>query len=96
MAERKGERDEIVLDAIFDNPENVDEFVYDATEPDNTAEAGEGGTVEMDFTLPTPEVLRIISQNVRKNKKGDQVVDVIFEVSDIEGIDKYEFRVTKI
>lgn len=97
MAESKGKRDEFVLDAMFDNPGDVDEFVYDENAPDNSAEAFDIGVVlDDEFGLPTPEILRIISQDVRKNKKGDQIVDVIFEVQDIPGITKYEFRVTKI
>lgn len=97
MAESKGKRDEFVLDAVFDRPEGVDEFVFDENEPDSTAEAFDTGAVLEDvFGLATPEVLRIISQDVRKNKAGQQVVDVIFEVQDIPGATKYEFRVTKV
>lgn len=96
MAESKGKRDEIVLHAIFDRPETVDEFVFDDTPPEGTVSGDAGDSVdESEFGIATPKVIKIISQDVRKNKSGDQIVDVVFEVEDVPGAEKYEFRVTK-
>jgi hypothetical protein len=97
MAERKGKRDEIVLDAIFDRPAEVDEFVFDDNILEGLVSGTSGGeAADSPFGLATPKVLRIVSQDVRKNKAGNQIVDVIFEVEDVPGAKKYEFRVTKL
>lgn len=44
---------------------------------------------------PAPRVLGIIKQTLRTLKNGDERVDVVLEVEDIVGVDKYEFRVSK-
>lgn len=44
---------------------------------------------------PTPDILGIISQTVHLADTGQQVVDVVFDVEDISGVE-YEFQVAKI
>ena len=81
---------------MFDIPPNVDEFVYDDNLPNDDdgefvireVESGGGSLV--------PEIIGIVSQDVRVAANGTQVVDVIVEVTDIPGITNYEFRVTKV
>ena len=46
--------------------------------------------------VPTPEIIGIVSQQVRRAPSGDNVIDVVIEVSEVVGTTKYEFRVTKI
>lgn len=47
-------------------------------------------------TVPTPDIIGIVSQQVRRSPSGDNVIDVVLEVSDVLGATKYEFRVTKV
>lgn len=46
--------------------------------------------------VPTPEIVGIVSQQVRRAPDGTNVIDVVIEVSDVVGATNYEFRVTKI
>lgn len=46
--------------------------------------------------VPTPDIIGIVSQQVRRAPSGENVIDVVLEVSDVVGATKYEFRVTKI
>lgn len=45
---------------------------------------------------PAPDTLTIVGQSLRRAPDGSIVVDVVVDVEDIAGINKYEFRVTKI
>lgn len=44
---------------------------------------------------PAPRIIGIVKQTLRTLKSGDERVDVVLEVEDIAGVDKYEFRVSK-
>ena len=48
-----------------------------------------------DDELATPGTYVIISQTVRTAPDGTQVVDVVIDVEEVEGAEKYEVRMTK-
>jgi hypothetical protein len=45
--------------------------------------------------LDVPGTFVIISQTVRTAPDGSQVVDVVIDVEEVEGAEKYEVRITK-
>lgn len=49
-----------------------------------------------DDTLMVPNDLIIISQALRRTPEGTTVVDVVVDVTDVPGANKYEFRLTKV
>lgn len=55
----------------------------------------EGDASEDDAPL-TVDNLTVVSQVLRRAADGTQVVDLVVEVDDVPGINKYEFRVTKV
>jgi len=88
---------------MFNIPDGVDELVYDEDLSDD-ANFAEGpqefseGVIEdevVDDRPPTPRIIGIVSQKIRTLNSGDERVDVVLEVEDIVGVDKYEFRVSK-
>jgi|SRR6478609_20028 len=48
-----------------------------------------------DTELEVPGTYVILSQTVRTAPDGTQVVDVVIDVEEIEGAEKYEVRITK-
>lgn len=48
-----------------------------------------------DDELEVPGTFEVISQTIRTAADGSQVVDVIIDVEEVEGADKYEIRITK-
>lgn len=110
MAKRPVRRGTKKLSPAFNIPEGVDELAYDEDSSDaaNYAESVDG---EVEFASdtsvvqtqptdtsgapPSPQVLGIIKQTVRTLANGDERVDVVLDVEDIVGVDKYEFRISK-
>lgn len=111
MTKRAIRRSQAPIDPMFFIPDDVDELVYEDTgfdeivEPEDgfievivEVEDGGGGDDGTDYneTPETPQVLDIVPpQIIRMGDDGSEVVDVIFEVSEVDA-DTYEFRVTKI
>lgn len=48
-----------------------------------------------DEELATPGTYVIVSQTVRTAQDGTQVVDVVIDVEEVDGAEKYEVRITK-
>lgn len=46
--------------------------------------------------LAVPEALTIVSQTVKMSPSGQQLVDVVVQVSDVKGAIQYDLRVTKV
>lgn len=66
---------------VLDDDEVSGEYEYDFSEED-----------EVDDGLLTVSAMNVISQTFRTAPDGTQVVDVVIEVSDIDGATKYEVR----
>lgn len=94
------------IDPMFFIPDGVDELVYEELERSLTGQEDEfGDNVEIDdiiiidddndddvSDLPdTPTIVGIVSQTIRTAATGNQVVDVVIEVEDIDGLE-YEIR----
>lgn len=91
-------------------PDGVDDLVYIRPDTDESYElTGEEENIDYEVTVqndpessvvdsgpPIPETFNIISQVIRYNADGTQVVDVIAETEDLPGTDTIEVRVTKI
>lgn len=77
-------------------PPGLEDVVYEAPAPDEDSlgsGAEAGSTLE---SLPIPQNFRIISQTIRRNKDGSQVVDVVAETDDMPGVLNIDVRVTKL
>jgi len=105
MAEPAVKRSTTPLDPMFHIPEGVDELVYSDNAGPNGRGAGEDVTDDSFFGFDTgdysdtpgvPDILGIISQTIRTNSSGNQVVDVVLDVEDMDDLTEYEVRVTKI
>lgn len=66
--------------------ETSEMFETDVTYEDDSA---------VDDTPPVPETFVIISQTVRINADGSQVIDVVFETDDLPGTDQVEVKIVK-
>lgn len=65
-------------------------------EVENADEAQEGLDYEQALDhIDTPQIISVISQTIRRGPGGNNVVDVVLEVEDVEGASSYEFRVAK-
>lgn len=103
MSNRPIRRKIQTIDPMFNIPEGVDELIHDedASDDANDAEGSQEfseGVIEdeeVDDRPPTPKILGIVSQTIKTLKSGDERVDVVLDVEDIVGVDKYEFRVSK-
>lgn len=97
------------LDPMFYIPEGATEFDYIDRLPatdEEVADFAASDESEIDFSefddaidtdVPfTPQITSIVSQTVHKTAAGNEVVDVVIEVDDIDGVTSYEFRVTKV
>lgn len=95
------------LDPMFFIPDGVDELNY-AEDNDTSEEIMDEATgdAEVDtYSDPpvddtdypaTPDIVSmLLPHNMRTSDTGAEVVDVVFEVDDIEGVTNYEVRVTK-
>lgn len=110
MSKRPVTSNKIPLDRLFAVPPGAeDEFTYDEKpfdfDGDITDEFSGDGTLDedatisedgLDITLPTPEGLVLVSQVLRRAPGGQQVVDAVFEVEEVEGALKYEMQVVKV
>lgn len=111
MAQRPVKRSVTVLDPMFAIPAGTDEFRYSESDilytddveqeeglPDDFVSDGSAGTDEFENYSEEPDapgILAVISQTLRTSASGSQVVDMVIEVEDIEGAERYEVRVTK-
>lgn len=110
MASKPVIRSKTELDPMFFIPEGVEELVYndefETTEPSEEevevsySDYSDEYDVEDDNNYyegpATPEIIGVVSQTIRRLPSGQQVVDVVIEVSDVAGAENYEVRVTKV
>ncbi len=55
----------------------------------------ETATVESDALRP-PESIQIVEQIVKRSSDGKIIVDLVIEVEDVIGANKYEYRLSKV
>lgn len=107
MANRAVKRGQSVVDPMFHIPDGSDEFIYSDKKVsiddslDDYQEAdiffNEDGFEDYTDTPGVPDIYDIVSQTIRTNADGSQVVDVVIEVEDLQSNkSKYEIRVTKV
>lgn len=96
----------IVLDPRFPIPEGAEsEFEHDSritlNEDELVIEYDENEYVEgdsdasdlPDTVLDTPESITIVSQKLRRAPGGQNVIDIVIEVGDIDGAVDYEIQI---
>jgi hypothetical protein len=104
MVKRVPSPDKIVIDPLFPLPEGAeDEFVlsrentdtqlYFEDEVDDTFYDDGSDDIE---ELVAPNDLEVIKQTVTSVKGGNEVVDVVFRFTTVEGAKSYELQVTKV
>lgn len=97
MANRPVQRKKIVVDPNFYIPADVEDIVHDPLyDPYQDEYEGAEGDNADNVGLTAPVVVEIVSQKLRTVKGGTQVVDVVIEVSSIDGAKDYEHRTAKI
>lgn len=107
MAKRLASYKKTVIDPTIAIPLGAeDEFEHDLTSfaisdelEDNTSiDISEDFVIEEsdDPGILTPESVTIISQKIRRAPGGQNVVDLIIEVGDLEGAITYEMRIVKV
>ena len=81
--------DDLLVDANFGDDSDDDLDLNDASL---------AGDDTNDYTdePETSQVLSVVSQTLRATATGTEVVDVVFNVSDVAGVSNYELRVVKI
>lgn len=106
MAEKSVKRVEYALNPMFHIPEETDEFYYsdedintdvDSVEENSLYDGFVGDYDDLDYSDSpgVPDIIGVVSQTVRTTAAGNQVVDVIIEVEDMDAASNYELRVTK-
>lgn len=103
MGNRAVRRNQQQIDPMFFIPDGVDELVYTDRDRELSGQYEEGDDAieeffltddDFDFNEPpdTPTIVGIVlPQVVRTSSTGNEVVDVTFEVEDIDGL-LYEIR----
>lgn len=80
-------------DVVDDIPEPDAEIdIQEETLIDDDSDLNED---EIGDELDVPGTFEIISQTVRTDPNGNQVVDVVIDVEEVDGAVKYEVRMTK-
>lgn len=93
----EGLKDTTVRDPFEDiNPVTFDEADIDVQVESYDEETSEISTDEVNDDIATPEAIEIISQDVRTAPDGRQVIDIVIEVTDVDGATGYDVRVTKL
>lgn len=112
MAQRAVRPDTTVIDPLFFIPDGVEELQYKegiSVVPDDVDENEFEVDIDVDLSDSTetddtdytdapevPQVVGVISQTIRRDSAGVEVVDVVFNVTDSANGDSYEIRVTPV
>lgn len=111
MAQRAVRPETIKIDPVFFIPDGVDELQYtdgitvtdnsDSTDEDNNldidlSESGDDDTNDYSDSPEVPQILSIISQTIRMNAAGQEVVDVVFDVDPSVSGKTYNIRATPV
>lgn len=74
-------------------PDDIDENEFDVDIDIDTSDSSDSD--DPGDTLETPQILDVFSQTVRMAPTGSEVVDVVFDVTEVMGVSNYEIRVVK-
>jgi len=75
--------------------DEVDENEFDVDIDIDTSDSSESPDNNDAGDLEVPQVLDVFSQTVKTNASGNDVVDVVFDVSPVSGVTSYEIRYVK-
>jgi len=67
----------------------------DGTESDYFDYTDDGYDDQEQIILETPEIFVVFSQSLKRAPGGQQVVDVVLQIEDIDGAEDYEIQVVK-
>lgn len=108
MTKRSIVQTKTFVDPMFYIPDGAVEFEYSEGElnvPDSFGEFVDGEYYDEDDSSDgidysespeIPTILRVVSQTLRTDRGGKQVVDVVVEIEEGRDADKHEIRVTKL
>lgn len=111
MADRASIQGLTHLDPMFYIPDGATEFTYgqvkdvpdifsddelDGSDSEYSPYDDDLGVSDGGDTPPTPSILGVVSQTITRTAAGNEVVDVVIEVDDIDGVTNYQFRISKI
>lgn len=92
--------DEFVYDETSSGELTLSEDSFSGSEGDEYDFSGDVFVTDDDINYsnapPTPAINGVIEEIVHTGPTGNQVIDVIIDVQDIEGAINYEFRVTAL
>jgi hypothetical protein len=75
--------------------DEIDENEFDIDIDVDTSDSSESPDSDAD-ELEVPQILSVISQSMRMDSSGKEVVDVVFDVTAVSGVTSYEMRVVKL
>lgn len=75
--------------------DEIDENEFDIDIDIDTSDSSESPDNEGD-DLEVPQILDVFSQTIHMDATGKEVVDVVFDVTEVFGVSKYELRVVKL
>lgn len=97
------DREKRYVDPMFFIPEGIPPEVWDYKGDDQIGSDDDFTDIfsdddsEDDDGLGVVDSLTVISQKIRRvGKTNHKVVDIVVEIEDVPGADKYEFRVVKV
>ena len=106
MAEKAVNPQITVIDPMFFIPEGVTEVVHGETSVEGASniivsendqgmfEASEDSSYE--YGLPTPNIIGVVEQIYYRSDDGQNVVDIVIEIEDQDGVSNYDFKVAKV
>lgn len=110
MARRAVREQKDAINPVFFIPDGVDDLQYSDTSvvlaPDEVDENEFDVDIDVDTSdtsespddgdeLEVPQILDIFSQTIHVDSTGKEVVDVVFDVTEVFGVTSYELRVVK-
>lgn len=88
-------RDQVTTDPLVQQAESVDDSFDASVELISDDYDSEFDEDPVDDQLSFPSYINIISQTVNTMPDGTQLVDVVIDIEDIPGADKYEVKIVK-
>jgi hypothetical protein len=76
-------------------PDDIDENEFEVDIDIDLSDSNSSDDLDYADTPEVPQVLDIYSQTSRTNSAGTEVVDVVFDVTEVFGAESYEIRVVK-
>lgn len=82
-------------DGIVIVPDGIDENEFDVDIDVDLSDTSASDDLDYADNPETPQILDVFMQTIHMDATGNEVVDVVFDVSEVFGVDSYEMRFVK-